>query len=112
MYVKNFRSVALKLGPQRSAHTYIHTYTVHTDRRVKQDDPGGNQSTSRSAVLVSIQYWLVKKYSLVLVCIWYRLVGKYRFPPQRFNLSNVLKQCDVFLSLEQRFETMQCVYIT
>ena len=36
-----------------------------TDRRVKQEKPGVNQSTSPGSVLVSIQYRFVKQYSLV-----------------------------------------------
>ena len=42
------------------------TKTVHSDRRVKQEKPGVNHNMSPGSVLVSIQYGLVKPYSLVI----------------------------------------------
>ena len=52
----------------RSSKTVAATLRTdgQTDRRVKQEKPGVNHNMSPGSVLVSIQYGLVKPYSLVI----------------------------------------------
>ena len=82
--MQNFMSVAQNLWLRRSGHTDIHTYRQRSETG---ETPGKLKYVAELGTgQYTVQVFEIVQLNMVISTGLYRLVEKYRFPPQRFNI--------------------------